>query len=1519
MIKLTYIILFLIFIIESNICVAQNWPTYVETIPRSAITNTSGGGSFRLNISENSLRISGSAGFGITLLNVGKVYQFGTSFNIPDSYIGNFKDRSGQNSNYEVYIEDNWLKINAMSPSMIDYVSIDVTITLPDFDQDYIPPTQVSPDFDRNFILSIKPLTEYISSPYNTDSNNQNSFLLKNKVNATVKYFDDLNRKIQTNWVSNTPLQNDIIKHHSYDVVGRLNKDFLPYPSIIQSNGDFVDDPLDNSISYYSSNFTEDFQNTTNPYSEIKYENSVLNRVLEQGSPGEDWQVDFESDYDHTIKFDYQVNKSVDAVKRFEVVFDSNNSTVDHSLKYVGNYAAAQLYKLITKDENWQPGDNKNHTTAEYKNKLGQIVLKRTYNPNDAGVTISHDTYYIYDDYGNLSYVLSPEASSFVSSTPGLTVSSNVIKKLGYYYGYDQRNNLVKKQIPGKEAEYIIYDKLNRPILRQDGNLRDNNTNSEKWMFTKYDIFDRIIYTGIWTSIIPVDIEFLQYQFYNNPNLIHYEEKDSTGGFVSGGTLVNYTKNAFPTSNIEVLSVNYFDDYNFNKEGLTTESSPLYNVEGFSDRTKTLETGSFVKVLDTDKWVINVIKYDKRSRPIYMHSKNEYLESEDITHIKLDFIGLTLETNSKHIKNNSGTIVIVDKYNYDHAQRLLKQIQRVNDQPEELIVFNKYDELGQLVEKKVGGSDASENNYSLVTALQTIDYDYNIRGWLKSINDPSVNDAEKLFAFGINYNDPTQPGNELYNGNISETHWRTQSESQIKRMYSYEYDALNRITNANSWNTNYNLVNVGYDKNGNITGLSRTGEITTNSFGTIDNLTYTYMPGTNQLKTVVDNSGQPEGFNQKFTGSEAYTYDGNGNMTKDENKDITKIEYNHLNLPARIVFESINGNGRFIEYIYDANGFKIEKNIVNQESNDIMSWNVINSTQYAGNFIYNRQQGFNTDSGSQLQFFNHSEGYVEQKSFGFNDPPIEEMQDLNENSNLTNTNNGGFDYIYQYKDHLGNIRLSYKNVDSEEEILTEVFYDDFESASGWDGSGASWGWSVNEFDSSFTYEGNFSARIDPHDHWEKVAHSNEWIQINNKQATDYIISGWVFLENVSFNKAQFFLLMKEEGETGYNTEFDYVETFNRGSWVKMEKRISVPSNIVELNFRIDNDRAGSVWFDNLKIERVDNSFLQIVEEKNYYPFGLEHKGYNNVSLAEHPYGFNGKEEQNELGLEWLDFGARNYDASLGRWMNLDPLAEMMRRHSPYNYAFDNPIFFVDPDGRAPEASQTANVYYDWDEGGYRTQEGKEATHEQAMFEQIGNDLANMDTSLDNGGGNCPSCLSPTNFGPPSVFSEDVGLSDDAKNSLGNKIPNYVSKAILSTKPVAYSLEITGAAEAIGASSMSPWGGIFISRGPDIGNYKNFTSLGLGAGWISASAMAVGYKYYYFGDVRNFSMKTLEGWGNNLSLSADAGAAVGLNMSWVENPNAPGEYLIGVGAGLGVGVGPTIISGQYTRQMNEIHW
>lgn len=93
---------------------------------------------------------------------------------------------------------------------------------------------------------------------------------------------------------------------------------------------------------------------------------------------------------------------------------------------------------------------------------------------------------------------------------------------------------------------------------------------------------------------------------------------------------------------------------------------------------------------------------------------------------------------------------------------------------------------------------------------------------------------------------------------------------------------------------------------------------------------------------------------------------------------------------------------------------------------------------------------------------------------------------------------------------------------------------------------------------------------------------------------------------------------------------------------------------------------------------------EILEESNYYPFGMKHSGYNSSNLqAGYKYKFNGKELQDELGLNMYDYGARNYDPALGRWMNVDPLAEKAIWTSPYTYCLNNPVIYIDPDGENP--------------------------------------------------------------------------------------------------------------------------------------------------------------------------------------------------------------------------------------------
>jgi RHS repeat-associated protein len=897
-----------------------------------------------------------------------------------------------------------------------------------------------------------------------------------------ITYYDGIGRPLQKigirageviDGITGTKILNDIISPVEYDEFERQTKEYLPYSDSF-SCGVFRGTTLMNAnvTSFYNTN---KYENTINPYSEKEFEASPLSRVLKQGAPGTDWKLG----NGHEIKLDYQTN-ATNEVKNFEVVFANDIYTPTLTLSSVngGYYNANELYKTVTYDENTtaNPTDETSGSTVEFKNKQGQVVLKRTYGTVGTGTTNEkYDTYYVYDDFGNLTYVLPPKMEA---TTAVITNINSQLSDLGYQYVYDSRNRLVEKKLPGKQWEFIVYDNLDRVVATGPAASPFSDLTTVGWLIIKYDAFNRAVLTGWYpasvTSSTRATLQNTQHGYTTNFN----ETKIATTSDTTvNGVTFRYTNMAWPTTAYHVLTVNYYDDYDYPNAptiATTVEGEPVfYNT---TVKPRGLPTGSWVRILQTSTTYGNELSYsfyDKKARPIRNYTTN-FLGGYSYTDSKLDFTGKPEYSITYHKRDSGSTeLKTKDAFTYSPQGRLLTQTHQIGTGTIETISSNAYDELGQLISKEVGGN------------TQKIDYAYNIRGWLKGINDVNVIGTD-LFAFKISYNTPSagiSGVNGLYNGNISETQWATKSDNGIVRTYGYKYDNLNRLregiykkqsTVSNAYNES-----MTYDKNGNIMSLIRNGNdesIVTQ----IDNLTYSYGPSNlfNRLSKVVDNApsaSKANGFVDSASNTvDDYTYDANGNMLTDANKGIsTNIIYNHLNLPTKITF----GSARNIVYIYNAAGQKVQK-VFTQGS-------TITTTDYLGGYQYKN---------SLLKFFPTAEGYVEAGS--------------------------SYKYVYQYKDHLGNVRLSYDKT------------------------------------------------------------------------------------------------------------------------------------------------------------------LAIQEENDYYPFGLKHTGYgySQVVNSDYKYKYNGKELQDELGLNIYDYGARNYDPALGRWMNIDPLAETSRRFSPYTYALNNPVFFVDPDG-----------------------------------------------------------------------------------------------------------------------------------------------------------------------------------------------------------------------------------------------
>ena len=456
--------------------------------------------------------------------------------------------------------------------------------------------------------------------------------------------------------------------------------------------------------------------------------------------------------------------------------------------------------------------------------------------------------------------------------------SSANLDLYAFQYKYDGRNRCIWKKLPGAGYMEMVYDNADRLVFSQDGNQRA--LTSGNWTYYKYDGLNRLTEQGTCT-------------------------------------------NKVTTSGTNVLVQHFYDSYAFRSQaGFNNSNFP----DDASGNGKGALTASVATVLGSSNKIYTAYYYDIKGR-VAKTVQSNLLGSYDVTATIYTFTDKPATVTHTHTASGKPTRTEMYTYSYNHADRLLK-VEHTLGGTKITLADYAYDNLGRLQSKSLHGS-----------ATNKLTYAYNVRGWLTGISGSK-------FTQNLYYNN----GTAKYNGSISSMTWKAGNESTI-RGYKFTYDGLSRLMNATygetagiNTNTDRFSENVtAYDKNGNIKTLQRYGQTAASSYGLIDNLTFTL--GGNQLNRVDDAaaaSAYGGGFEFKDGVKQAneYTYDSNGNLTKDLNKGISNISYNCLNLPSAVTFS----DGSTIVYTYAGDGAKLKT--VHKIGG------TTTTTDYCGNVVY---------------------------------------------------------------------------------------------------------------------------------------------------------------------------------------------------------------------------------------------------------------------------------------------------------------------------------------------------------------------------------------------------------------------------------------------------------------------------------------------------------------------------------------------------------------------------------------
>lgn len=1156
------------------------------------------------------------------------------------------------------------------------------------------------------------------------------------KFRQSTSFFDGLGRSLQTVKKKGHSDGYDLIQHFHYDAFGRENVQYLPYvnqPS--NPNGNYDIYSKTGIEFFYPANHGQQ------PYSKTEYDNSPLNRVTKVMAPGKSWVgagrgvesgFNFNGDGHYTTP---GINPSYYITKGSFPRWTYNGSTVIYS----DNYANETLVIKSRKDED----GNYHEEIHDVNGKLlaKRILARRMQGllypalaPAEIFPVNFDYTFYVYDDLDRLRAVLPPGAatSDLNVTMSGSTrtynytwsVTSSQLEGLAYIYKYDKRNRLIEKKIPGKEVEFFVYDKRDRLVLTQDGKLRQ----SGQWYFTFYDGFNRPLSQGLLalsgsrndvqlqvTPETPGIVNMFMWQYY-------------VRNFPTGNTADLYPTNV---ANATILTFNYYDNYTgFNAASFdaakippSTDATVVPSV--MSSSIKGLLTGTKVKILDPDNpgandWITTTHFYDKNGRIIQSH-QNNHKRGSDVLSALYYFQGMPYRNVEHHSNPESlpvpGAVTALNNIQLDTRYRRNLGIgggndlvwhtqQTINNAFVNNVGYYDYDHMNRLVVKQIGGAHVLQ--------------EYNIRGMLNNIHArSSSNQSKTFFKETLHYDDGF--ASKLYNGNIAGITWNNYNtdNNAKKHAYGYSYDKLGRLTHAEYrnnfttpalWQKNlkdYTASNITYDERGNILTMDQRGNTTSGPID-MDKLTYQYAVNSNTLVKVSDAvtaaaSAYLPDFKDNANHPLEYEYDVNGNLLTDANKDML-VTYNHFNKPERITM----GNGSTITYVYDAAGNRLQKKVMDMDAGgDEEIWD------YIGNFVY---------KDNVLQYVMNEEGRSRPKA-------------------VTSGNQQGatgFVADYFIKDHLGNVRTTLTSNPStleyyaEHELATanteQLLFENIALVRD-DKPGST---NPNDSKAAKLIGGDpekmigtaIMLRVMPGDRFTLAAdayhESEEEVPGEESAPAESVISallttlaggtmgGKPFNETGNFSRLQGAMQRPEYGtmlQNIFNDAYSGQDNAPRAGLTylvldeemnltassgnvpvspqsglftniqKGELLVTFPGYLVVF---VNNTQFGKdVWFDNVQII---HHTTEVLEESHYYPFGLTLTSMG-AGVTEQAYKYNGKELETKFDLQTYEYGARQYNSQIGRWNGVDPLAAKYFSISPFAYVANNPVKFVDPDGR----------------------------------------------------------------------------------------------------------------------------------------------------------------------------------------------------------------------------------------------